>query len=158
MVSHCSLRDRKSPQVSRTLLSILADLNNAVVWVFSTRPLIFKSSSLCTNPLVTVPRTPITISITVTFRFHNFFNSLARPRYLSFFLLSFSFTQWSAGIALYIYIYIYIYITNLGPIDSSDIHTMFIRKTFDEIFRINSHESLWINLWFVEYFYALGNI
>ena len=31
MVFHGILSDSKSPQVSRTLLSILADLNNAVV-------------------------------------------------------------------------------------------------------------------------------
>ena len=30
--------DSKSPQVSKTLLSTLADLNNAVVWMVSTRP------------------------------------------------------------------------------------------------------------------------
>ena len=42
-------------QVSSTLLSILTDLNNAVVWMVSTRPLISKSSTPCTNPLVTVP-------------------------------------------------------------------------------------------------------
>ena len=32
------LSDSKSPQVSRTLLSILAVLNNLVVWMVSTRP------------------------------------------------------------------------------------------------------------------------
>ena len=40
MVFHCSLSDSKSPQISRTLLSILADLNNVVIWMVSTRPLI----------------------------------------------------------------------------------------------------------------------
>ena len=55
MTSHWSLRD-KFPQVSRTLLSILANFSNAVVWMVSTRPLIFKSSSPFTKPLVTVPR------------------------------------------------------------------------------------------------------
>ena len=39
----------------------------------STRPLIFKSSSPCTNSLVTVPSAPITTGITVTFKFHRFF-------------------------------------------------------------------------------------
>ena len=34
-----------------------------------------------------VPRAPITIGITVTFRLHSFFNSLAKSRYLSFFPL-----------------------------------------------------------------------
>ena len=43
----------KSPQVSRTLLSILAVLNNAVVWMVFTRPPTSKSSSPFSNPLVT---------------------------------------------------------------------------------------------------------
>ena len=42
MVFHWNLSDSKSPQVSRTLLSILGDLNNAVVWMVSTRPLMLK--------------------------------------------------------------------------------------------------------------------
>ena len=99
MVFYWSLSDSKSPQVSRTLLSILAVLNNAVVWMVSTRPPISKSSSPFSNPLVTVPNAPITIVIIVTFMFHSFFNSLARSRYLSFFSHSFSFILWSAGTA-----------------------------------------------------------
>ena len=43
MVFHWSLSDSKSPQVSRNLLSILAFLNNVVVWMVFTRPLISKS-------------------------------------------------------------------------------------------------------------------
>ena len=97
MVFHWSLSDRKSPQVSRTLFSILADLNNAAVWMVSTRPLISKSSSPCINPLVTLPSAPITIGITVTFTFHSITSSLARSWYL--FSLFFSFTLWSAGVA-----------------------------------------------------------
>ena len=85
------LSDSKSPQVSRIFLSILADLNYVVVWMVSTRALISKSPSPCTNLLVTVPRVPITIGINVTFMFNNFLNSLARSRFLSFFLLSFNF-------------------------------------------------------------------
>ena len=69
MVFHRSLSDSKSPQVSRTRLSILAVLNNA----------------------------PITIGTIVTFMFHSFFNSLARSRCLSFFSLFFRFILWSAG-------------------------------------------------------------
>ena len=72
MVSYLSLSDSKSSQVSRILLSILADLNNAVVWMDITRYLISMSSSPCINLLVTLPRTPITISIAVTFMFHSF--------------------------------------------------------------------------------------
>ena len=96
MVFHWSLSDSKS-QVSRTLLSILAILNNAVVWMVSTRPPTSKSSSPFSNPLVTVPNALITSGIIFTCMFHRFFNSLARSRYLSFFSHSFSFILWSAG-------------------------------------------------------------
>ena len=99
MVFHWSLSDSKSPQVSRTRLRILAVLSNAVVWIVSTCPPTSKSSWPFNNPLVIVPNTPITIGTIVTFIFHNFFNSLARSRYLSFFLLSFRFILWSAGTA-----------------------------------------------------------
>ena len=99
MVFHGSLSDSKSPQVSRTLLSILAVLNNAVVWMVSTCPPTSKSSSPFSNPLVTVPNAPITIGIIVTFMFHSFFDSLARSWYLSFFSHSFSFILCSVGTA-----------------------------------------------------------
>ena len=99
MVFHWNLSDSKSPQVSRTLLGILAVFNNAVFWMVSTRPPTSKSSSPFSNPLVTVPNAPITIGIIVTSIFHNFFNSLARSRYLSFFSHSFSFILRSAGTA-----------------------------------------------------------
>ena len=85
-----------------SLLSILAVLNNVVVWMGSTRPPISKSSSSFSNPLVTVPNAPIAIGIIVPFMFHSlfvFFNSLARFRYLSFFSHSFSFILWSPGTA-----------------------------------------------------------
>ena len=88
---------QQSPQVSRALLSILAVLNNVVVWMVSTSPPTSKSSSYFDNTLVTVTKVPIAIDIIVTFMFHNFFNSLARSRYLSFFSHSFSFILWSAG-------------------------------------------------------------
>ena len=93
---HWSLSDRKSPQFSRTFLSILANLTNAVVWMVAFRPVISKSSSPFINPLVTVSKAPIISCINVTFMFHSFFNSRARSRYLSFFSLSFNFTMWSA--------------------------------------------------------------
>ena len=101
MVFHWILSDSRSPQYSRTLLIILIVLNNAVVWMFSSRPPTSKSSSPFNNPLVTVPNAPITIGIIVTFMFHSFFISLARSRYSSFFSYSFSFIfiLWSAGIA-----------------------------------------------------------
>ena len=64
MVFHWSL-SVKSPQVSRIILSILADLRNAVVLMVPTRPLISKSSCPYIHPFLTVPKTPITIGITV---------------------------------------------------------------------------------------------
>ena len=97
MVFYWSLSDSKSPQVSRTLLSILAYLYNAVVLMASTCPFISKSSRPFINPLVTIPSAPLIIGITVTFMFHSFFTSLERSRYLNLFSLSFSFTLGSAG-------------------------------------------------------------
>ena len=43
MVFHWSLSDSKSLRVSTTLFSILTDLNNAEIWMMSTRPLIFQA-------------------------------------------------------------------------------------------------------------------
>ena len=111
LVFQWNLSDSKSPQVTRTLPSILADLNNAIIWTVSTRPLISKFSRLFINPSVTVLSKLITAGITVTFMFHSlfvcfllllffFFSSLAKSRYLSLFSLSFSFTLWSAGTVL----------------------------------------------------------
>ena len=74
MVFHWSLSDSKSPQVCGTLLSIRAVLNNAVVWMVSTHPPTSKSSSLFSNPLVTVPSAPFTIGIIVTCMFHSYFS------------------------------------------------------------------------------------
>ena len=99
MVFHWRLCDNKSPQVFRTLLSILAVFNNAAVWMVSTRLPTSKSSRPFNNPLVTVPKAPITIGIIVTFMFRSFFNSLARSECLSLFSHSFSFILWSTGIA-----------------------------------------------------------
>ena len=65
----------------------------------STQPPTSKSSGPFNNPLVIVPKAPITIGIIVTFMFHSFFNSLARSRYLSLFSHSFSFILWSVGTA-----------------------------------------------------------
>ena len=86
----------KSPGL---VLRILAVLNNAVVWIVSTRPPTSKSSGSFNNPLVTVPNASITIGTIVTFMFHSFFNSLAKSRYLSFLSFSFRFILWSAGTA-----------------------------------------------------------
>ena len=93
MVFRWSLSDSKSPQASRTLLSIIAVLINVVFSMVSTRPLTSKSPSPLSNPLVTVPNASIIISKIVTCMFRS---SLARSMYLYFFSLSFSFILWSA--------------------------------------------------------------
>ena len=67
IVFQWSLRDSKSPQVSRIFHRIQGDLNNAVVWMISIRPLITMSSSPSTKSLVTVASAPIIISIIVPF-------------------------------------------------------------------------------------------
>ena len=92
MVFHWSLSDSKSSQVSRTLLSILAVLNYAVVWRVSTRSPTSKSFSPFNNPLITVPKAPITIDIIFTFMFYISFNFCqGRDNYpsllLSFFII-----------------------------------------------------------------------
>ena len=124
MVFHWSLSDSKSPQVSRTLLSILADLSNAIICIVFTRPPTSKSSSPFSYPLVTVPNTPITIGIIVTCVFHSFFNSLARSRYLSFFSLSVLFcgqpgpsSSFSVlfTLVLLLFLFLYLYVSGFWP-------------------------------------------
>ena len=100
MVFYWIPRKRKSPQVSRksqngSFLSILADLNNMVIWMVSIRPPIFNSSSPLSEHLETVPITPLAIGITANFMFHSIFSSLARSKYLSLFSFSLIFTLWS---------------------------------------------------------------
>ena len=87
MVFHWSLSECKSPQVSRTFLSILAVLNNVLVWMVSTHLLISWFSSPFINPLVTVPIG--TIGIILTFIFH-FFQFLSKVPVL---ILLFTFFQ-----------------------------------------------------------------
>ena len=90
MVSHWSLCDSKSPQVSGTLPSILTVFNNAVVWNISALPPTSKSSCSFNNPFVTVPKAPITIGIIVTFMFHIFFQFSS---YVEVLILLFTFFQ-----------------------------------------------------------------
>ena len=92
VVFHRRLDGSKSFRVSWTLLGILADLNNAVVWIVSILPLISNSSRLFSKPLETVLSAPTTTCITVTFMFQ-------RSKYLYIFWLSFIFTQWFARTA-----------------------------------------------------------
>ena len=91
MIFYWNLSNSKSHQVSWTLLSILDDLYNAVVWMVSARPLISNSSSPLTNPLRIIPSTSVNVGTTDTFMFHSFFSSLARSEYLSLFSFFFDF-------------------------------------------------------------------
>ena len=96
MVFHWSLSNSKYPQVSRTHLSILAVLNNAVVWIVCSRPPTYKSPSSFNNPLVTNRKhqsqfVKLSPSYSIVF-----FNSIARSSYSSFFSHYFSFILWSA--------------------------------------------------------------
>ena len=70
MISLWSMSDNKSSQIFRTPLSILSDINNAVVSIVSTCPLISKSSSPFISPSEIVPSASLITGITVTFIFH----------------------------------------------------------------------------------------
>ena len=81
---HGRLSDSKSPLVSRTLLNIRADLNNAAVWIISARLPFSSLSTPLSNPLGTVPSAPTTIGITIMHMFHSLFFflcSLAGSKY-----------------------------------------------------------------------------
>ena len=58
---HWGLSDSKNPQDSRTYLTILTDVNNALVWIVSARILISKFSSPFSKVLGIVPSALITI-------------------------------------------------------------------------------------------------
>ena len=66
MVFQWSLSDSKSRQVSRTFLSILADLNNALVGMVSNCHANFESSSPFFQTLWTDHSSPITICISIS--------------------------------------------------------------------------------------------
>ena len=67
------------------------------MWIVLVHPTISNSSSPLFNLLRTVPRTPITISITIPLRFRSFLSSQARSKYLSPFSLFLISTLQSAG-------------------------------------------------------------
>ena len=110
MVFHWSLRDSNCPQVSKTLLSILAVLNNAIVWMVSTRPLTSKSSSPFSNPLVTVPKSPITIGIIITFMFNSFFQFSGKVEvFILLFIIFHFYSIASRDIRVHYYYYYFYY-------------------------------------------------
>ena len=97
MVFYWGLSDSKSPQVSRTLFSILADFNNAVVRTVSNRLVTSKSSSPFVLILGDFMKGTNYYWYSRHFHVPQFFNSQIRSRYLTFFSHCFNFTLWSAG-------------------------------------------------------------
>ena len=91
MFSHWSSSDSKSPQVAKTLLSILADLNHTVIWM------LFSSSCF---QVFQSHHQILGDCIIITFMFYIFFSSQARSRYLSLFYFLFNFSQWSVVTAI----------------------------------------------------------
>ena len=69
----------KTPQITKTFLCILTDLDNPVVWV------VFILNSY---PLGTVSNAPIMACIIILLMFHSFCSSLARFKYFHFLLSS----------------------------------------------------------------------
>ena len=109
---HWRLNDCQFSQVPGTLLSILAILNNAVVWIISIRPPISNCSCSFPKLLGTVPSAPIATSITVILIFHSFLSSSARPKYLSlsFRFLFFFFGPLRRQNSLFLFIYLFIFL------------------------------------------------
>ena len=81
MVFHWSLSGSKFPQLSRTLLSIQADLNNAVVWTVSIRPIIvFQSATRVRTRLLdrdSPARFPLRHCVTLLVSEHVYSSTLA---------------------------------------------------------------------------------
>ena len=77
----------KFPQVSRTLLSVLANPNNTVIWMISINPLISNPFSPPSKFLGTVLSPPVTCYITIILMLHCFLSSLARSKCLFHFSL-----------------------------------------------------------------------
>ena len=105
-------------KASRSNHTILAVLNNAVVSMVSTRSVIPKSFSPCTNPLETVLSPAITTGITFTFMLPSFFPVLLQGRctYFSFRFLSVlpcSQPEEQSPLFGKFYIYIYFFIINI---------------------------------------------
>ena len=153
MVFHWILSVSKSLQLSRTLLSFLALLNNVVVWMVSTPPPTSKSSSPCSNYLITVQNDQlqlVQLSSACSLAFS--FPLNGRGTYHSFHILSVLFCgkpglknrqfylliiirsgllaeiRWSVNMNInrlseYIYIYIYIYSEHIARYAYKHTHT-----------------------------------
>ena len=103
---HWNLSDNETSQVSKTLLSIRADLSNAVYHMISSHPPISNSSSPLSKALGIV-----------SFMLQCFFSSLVWSNYLALFLHSLIFILWSTRTAkstirqvLFFFSYLFMYL------------------------------------------------
>ena len=89
VVFHWSQGESKSPYISRTFLSTLANLNNAVVWMVSIFRPISNSSRPSSKLLLNDDDSePITVVIILTLMFHSRFSSLTRSKFSLFLIFS----------------------------------------------------------------------
>ena len=96
MVFRWSLSDSKSPQVSRTLLSILAILSNVVVWMVSARPPNSRSSNCnwynCHLHVLQLVQLPSKVEVLIPlFPFFQFYSVVSRDSKVDYFASSFFF-------------------------------------------------------------------
>ena len=152
MVYHWS--DSKSPQVSSTLLSIMADLNTYVVWMVSIHLLISFFSSLLSKPLGTVQTDQIPLYIYSSYIFLSrstaFVVLLATSNYF-FRLLWYSLCgQLGRQIPLYSKFFCFCQ-SSLGPAEEDVMRLFlldwiwFVHVPFDSKINLNVfHDSQWI--------------
>ena len=97
-----NLNDSKSPQITRNLLSILANLNNAVVRIVSILSLIPNFSNLFSKLLGTVLRVSTIIGITFTLLYQSFFQFSGKVQIFVYLLaaLSTSPNDWDCKIII----------------------------------------------------------
>ena len=94
MLFYGGLSDSKSPQVCWILLSILADLTNAVVWIVSTRLVILQSFYQSFGDCI---KSTNYSRYNCHFHVPQFFQFLSNIEALILFRHSSNFTLWSAG-------------------------------------------------------------
>ena len=110
MVFHRGLSDSKSSKVSKTLLSILADLDNAKVLIVLIHPLISKSSSPFSQPLETVPNAKlqkVLASPSCSIGFSLLWHGTSNFSLFAFFDYHCMVLSWQVLFYLFIYLFIY---------------------------------------------------
>ena len=131
MVIYWSLNYCQSPQVSRTHLSILANLKKAVVLMVPIHPMFSNSCSHFSKPLWTVSSTQTTVSVTLTFMFHRFFSLALAKLWSIFSFLGQNFIRWGSKMFYHLeymnyFFNLYCYIYNILINASFDLFQVFI--------------------------------